>query len=99
MAIVDLYLADGSGFGVLKQCQQRRPGQKVVVLTGYFHENIVGKCLALGADDVFDKTGELEDLVEYCRVLAAGLDLAAAPAGWAIEPFRRPADTSRSPAP
>lgn len=73
LAIVDLFLADGSGFGVLQDCQKRRPGQKVVVLTGYSHNNISSKCLALGADEVFDKSGDLEKLVAYCRAHAASL--------------------------
>lgn len=90
LVIVDLFLADGSGFGVLRQCQQRRPGQKVVVLTSYFHDNIVSKCLELGADEVFDKTGELEDLVAYCRTHAASLggEATPPPAAWTIQPFR-----------
>lgn len=93
LAIVDLFLADGSGFGVLRNCQQRRPGQKVVVLTGYSHQNIVSKCLELGADQVFDKTGDLEELVEYCKAHAASLAAEAAPpapppAAWTIAPFR-----------
>jgi DNA-binding NarL/FixJ family response regulator len=88
LAIVDLFLADGSGFGVLRHCQQRRPEQKVVVLTGYSHDNIVNKCLELGADEVFDKTGELEELVAYCKAHAASLALEAAPqAAWAVQPF------------
>ncbi|MBA4329353.1 MAG: hypothetical protein C0428_14075 [Polaromonas sp.] len=87
LAIVDLFLADGSGFGVLRHCQQRRPGQKVVVLTGYSHENIVSKCRELGADEVFDKTGDLEELVAYCRAHAAGQGATDAPAAWAVQPF------------
>jgi DNA-binding response OmpR family regulator len=92
LAIVDLFLADGSGFGVLRDLQQRRPVQKVVVLTSYSHENILGKCLDLGADQVFDKTGDLEKLVAYCRAHAAHLDVPGAtpapPAAWAVQPFR-----------
>lgn len=104
LAIVDLFLTDGSGFGVLKQCRQRRPGQKVVVLTSYSHENIVRKCLDLGADEVFDKTEELEHLVAFCRALAASQLTAEAarpspPAAWAVGGFPRPADVSRSAAP
>lgn len=89
LAIVDLFLADGSGFGVLRDLQERRPGQKVVVLTSYSHENIVSKCVALGADEVFDKTGDLEKLVDYCKTHAALLDsTGAAPAAWTVKPFR-----------
>ena len=32
LAIVDLFLAEGSGFGVLRNCQSRKPNQMVVVL-------------------------------------------------------------------
>ena len=80
LAIVDLFLAEGSGFGVLRDCQQRRRGQKVVVLTSYSHDNISSKCLELGADQVFDKSDDLEKLVEYCRAHAASLDPGANPA-------------------
>jgi DNA-binding NarL/FixJ family response regulator len=91
LAIVDLFLADGSGFGVLRDLQQRRQGQKVVVLTSYSHENIMSKCLDLGADEVFDKSGDIEKLVEYCKAHAASLggsDGAPAPAAWIVPPFR-----------
>jgi DNA-binding NarL/FixJ family response regulator len=79
LAIVDLFLAEGSGFGVLKDCQRRRDDQKVVVLTSYSHEHILAKCLELGADQVFDKSEELEQLVEYCRAHAARLTLLLPP--------------------
>ncbi|RYF43036.1 MAG: response regulator transcription factor [Comamonadaceae bacterium] len=73
LAIVDLFLAEGSGFGVLKDCQRRRASQKVVVLTSYSHDNISSKCLELGADEVFDKSDDLEKLVAYCKAHAASL--------------------------
>lgn len=66
LAIVDLFLREGSGLGVLKGCQQRRPDQKVVVLTNYATDDIRSRCLALGADAVFDKSNELEALFEFC---------------------------------
>jgi DNA-binding NarL/FixJ family response regulator len=73
LAIIDLFLAEGSGFGILKDCQVRRADQKVVVLTSYSRDNIASKCRALGADEVFDKAGDLEKLVDYCRAHAASL--------------------------
>jgi DNA-binding NarL/FixJ family response regulator len=73
LAIVDLYLAEGSGFGVLKECQARRRSQKVVVLTSYSHENITNKCRELGADQVFDKSEDLAKLVAYCKRHAVSL--------------------------
>lgn len=79
LAIVDLFLAEGTGFGVLKDCQKRKPNQKVVVLTSYNHQLIASKCLKLGADMVFDKTSELDLLVAFCRLHAERLDETGSP--------------------
>lgn len=70
LAIVDLILPDGSGLGVLKACQPRSPMQKVVVLSGYINSRIVQHCRDLGADQVFDKNLDIENLVDYCNVHA-----------------------------
>ena len=74
LAIVDLFLAQGSGFGVLKDCQARHPEQKVVVLTSYSEPNIATQCLQLGADRVFNKNSELDELVDFCKAHAEYLD-------------------------
>ena len=74
IAIIDLFLAEGSGFGVLRDCQKRGPNQKVVVLTSYKHQNITDRCLQLGTDQVFDKSGELEELVAFCKAHANELN-------------------------
>ncbi len=74
LAIVDLTLKEGTGFGVLKYCQSRKPEQKVVVLTGHAHKQIADRCLELGADMVFNKASELEYLVEFCKMHAEDLD-------------------------
>ncbi len=69
LAIVDLFLKEGSGLGVLMRCQQRAPDQKVVVLTNYATDDIRRRCAELGSDAVFDKSNELEELIEYCRAV------------------------------
>lgn len=74
LVIVDLFLAQGSGFGVLKDCRARHPEQKVVVLTSYAEPNIANQCLRLGADKVFNKNSELDGLVKFCRAHAEYLD-------------------------
>ena len=79
LAIVDLFLSEGSGFGVLRDCQSRRPNQKVVVLTSYCHQNITDRCLQLGADRVFDKSADLEELVAFCKAHANNLDRVVPP--------------------
>ena len=69
LAIVDLFLKEGSGLGVLKGCQNRNPDQKVVVLTNYATSDIRRRCAELGSDAVFDKSNELEMLLDYCTAV------------------------------
>lgn len=73
LAIVDLFLAQGTGFGVLKKCRGRRPQQKVVVLTSYYQPDLLRRCRDLGADDIFDKSREVDKLVDFCKAHAQAL--------------------------
>lgn len=71
IAIVDLILEPGgSGFGVLNACRDRKPGQKMVVLTGTANPDVRRQCEALGSDGVFDKSIETDALIDYCLALA-----------------------------
>jgi DNA-binding NarL/FixJ family response regulator len=74
LAIVDLFLSEGTGFGVLKDCQARSPRQKVVVLTSYGQKRVMEHCKVLGADEVFDKSEDVEKLVDFCKAHASNLD-------------------------
>lgn len=65
-AILDLFLKEGSGLGVLAACQGRRTDQKIVVLSNYATADIRRRCLNLGADAVFDKSNDIDALIEYC---------------------------------
>ncbi|KWT96939.1 MULTISPECIES: response regulator [unclassified Variovorax] len=69
LAIVDLFLKEGSGLGVLHGCRDRASHQRVVVLTNYPTAEIRRRCAALGADAVFDKSTEFEELFEFCCAL------------------------------
>ena len=67
LAIVDLVLnPGGTGFGVLRACRGRRPGQKVVVLTATAQPDVRRECEALGSDGVFDKSMETDALIDWC---------------------------------
>jgi len=67
LAILDLFLKQGSGLGVLAACRDRQPSQKVVVLTNYATTDIRQRCSQLGVDAVFDKSNEIDALVEFCQ--------------------------------
>ncbi len=69
LAIIDLFLRAGSGINVLAACKNRDPEQKVVVLTNYATPDMRALCSTLGADAVFDKTREIDALIDYCSEL------------------------------
>ena len=69
LAIVDLFLKQGSGLGVLTACRNRKPTQKMVVLSNYATADIRQRCAQLGVDAVFDKSKEIDALVDYCTGL------------------------------
>jgi DNA-binding NarL/FixJ family response regulator len=66
LAIVDLFLKQGSGLGVLQACRARRPSQKVVVLSNYATPDIRKRCAQFGVDAVFDKSNEIDGLIDFC---------------------------------
>ena len=66
LAIVDLFLKQGSGLGVLAACRERASRQKVVVLSNYATADIRQRCAQLGVDAVFDKSNEIDALIDYC---------------------------------
>ena len=66
LAIVDLFLKQGSGLGILAACKDRTLNQKVVVLSNYVTADIRQRCAQLGVDAVFDKSNEIDALVDYC---------------------------------
>ena len=49
LAIVDLFLKEGSGLGVLRNCRNRADYQKMIVLTNYATKDIRERCGELGA--------------------------------------------------
>ena len=66
VAIIDLFLKHGSGLGILEACRDRDPGQKIVVLSNHATPDMRKRCSQLGADAVFDKATEIDDLVDFC---------------------------------
>ena len=66
LAIVDLFLREGSGLNILEACRDRKPNQKIIVLSNHATNDVRWRCAQLGADAVFDKSTEIDALVEYC---------------------------------
>ncbi|MCW5655520.1 MAG: response regulator transcription factor [Hydrogenophaga sp.] len=72
LLIVDIFLLSGSGLGVLKAAQEAHLPARRVVLTNHATTDIRRRCEMLGANRVFDKSCELDDLIEYCARVADG---------------------------
>lgn len=72
LVIVDLFLKDGSGLGVLRAAQSMARRHRLVVLSNYVTPDMRRQCQALGAERVFDKSHDLEALLLYCSELALG---------------------------
>ena len=72
LLLVDLFLARGTGLDVIAECAERGAQQKVVVLTNYATADIRRRAIELGADAVFDKSTELEELLGFCVRIARG---------------------------
>ncbi len=68
--LIDVFLTTGTGIGVLKGILELpyRP-QYVVVLTNYATPDMRRRCAELGADAVFDKSNEIEELLAWFREL------------------------------
>lgn len=66
LVIVDLFLREGSGLNILEACRDRKPTQKMIVLSNHATNDVRWRCAQLGADAVFDKSTEIDALVEYC---------------------------------
>ncbi|WP_077034506.1 response regulator transcription factor [Pelomonas sp. KK5] len=67
LMIIDIFLKTGTGLEVLSHAKALRPGMKLVVLSNYATTEMRRRCLLLGADRVFDKSAELEELLAYCE--------------------------------
>jgi len=80
LVIIDIFLKSGSGLGVLRAATELHKPMSLVVLSNYATSDMRRKCLDLGASRVFDKSNEIDALIQYCARLAAG-DTSHAPAG------------------
>jgi DNA-binding NarL/FixJ family response regulator len=66
MVIVDLFLKQGSGIHLAQRIRRKRPNQKIVVFSNYINPSVRKRCAQLGVDAVFDKSTEIDSLVDYC---------------------------------
>jgi len=72
LIVIDIFLKDGSGLGVLARAAEAGVPGRRVVLTNYATSDLRDRCRQLGADRVFDKSREVDELISYCVRLGEG---------------------------
>jgi DNA-binding NarL/FixJ family response regulator len=70
LMIIDIFLKAGTGLEVLRRARAARPEACLVVLSNYATGDMRRRCLTLGANRVFDKSSELDELIGFCETLA-----------------------------
>ena len=75
LIIIDVFLRQGSGLRVLRDATALYPKARLVVLTNYATLDVRKRCISLGADRVFDKSKQLDELIDYCTALSGVDDL------------------------
>jgi DNA-binding NarL/FixJ family response regulator len=69
LAILDIFLRAGSGTGILRALRDAGSPLRRVVLTNYASPELARHCLDLGAARVFDKSRDIDALINYCAAL------------------------------
>lgn len=64
LALVDLFLKQGSGLGVARAFKSREPPRRLFVVTNYATADMRTRCAEVGVDALFDKSVELDALFE-----------------------------------
>ena len=80
LLVVDLFLKQGSGMGLVRRVARRRPEQRVVVFSNYVNAGVRKWCAQVGVDAVFDKSTDIDALVDYCARRCAQLPAPVQPA-------------------
>ncbi|MDB5943093.1 MAG: putative response regulator, CheY [Ramlibacter sp.] len=66
LVVVDLFLQRGSGIRLVQRINRSSTSQKIIVFSNYVNASVRKRCAQLGVDAVFDKSTEIDFLVDYC---------------------------------
>ena len=71
VVIMDFMMPGMNGFQTLKAIKEKKPGVKIILLTGYVPDDKRIEAKALGALDVIEKPPDLKDLIEKIKSVKA----------------------------
>ena len=69
LVIVDIFLKAGSGIGLLRRLRDHPTAPRRVVLSNHATPDVRKACLELGAEKVFDKSNEIDEMLGWLRRL------------------------------
>ncbi len=72
VALLDLFLPDGDGTGLIALLRGANPSVKVLILTASIEPGLRGRMAEAGADGVLDKTLGLTEIASEVARLGAG---------------------------
>lgn len=71
LLVIDVFLTTGSGLGVLRSAKGLGLVLPVFMLTNFATLDVRKRCIALGADRIFDKSRQLDEFLTEVAALAA----------------------------
>ena len=72
VALLDIFLPDGDGTGLIALLRGANPAVRVLVLTASIEPGLPGRMAEAGADGVLDKTAALTEIASEVARLGAG---------------------------
>lgn len=72
LAVIDLVLADSSGFGLVQDIHARWPDMKMLVLSMYEESRFAERLIREGASGYIMKSESSSDILEALRIILAG---------------------------
>lgn len=82
LAIIDLELNEGNGLNVLRQLfaqPQRFGGLHAIVFSNHAHASVRERCRMLGAEAFFDKTLQMDEMLDYLQATVRNASLSVPP--------------------
>ena len=89
VVIIDLFLMQGTGMHLAQRITRQSEDQKILVFSNYVNASVRKRCAQLGVDAVFDKSTEIDSLVDYCAKQCFALESKAVSTA---SPNQRPTD-------
>jgi DNA-binding NarL/FixJ family response regulator len=72
VALVDLFLPDGEGTGLVAVLREANPSARVLILTASIEPGLEGRMAEAGADGVLNKTAALSEIASEVARLGTG---------------------------